>query len=246
MPWTWNPSALPSVSVLSASILALAIGSCREMQLHKTYTVLVDAGHGGRDVGAPAVVKGKFEKDVTLAVARMVAARLKVEAGYAAIMTRTADRYVSLLDRRKLITACKPDLVVSIHANSGPSKAHGASVYALNEAGKAIVVGRLVGHEGQRQDDEDLAYLMADLRQRQSTNKSFQVAYKIQSALRKRGSKSSMPLNANFALLKAPGIPSVLIECGFITNRYDAANLLDADGQTHIANSIVQAIIESK
>lgn len=210
----------------------------------RKFIVLIDAGHGGRDSGAPAVGRRRSEKEINLAVALLVAANLAGSGQITTIMTRTNDRYLSLIDRRRFIARCRPDLVVSIHADSGPKNVRGSSVYVLNGEGEAIVVNRM-WNKSRSQDGDELGYIMADLAQRGAINWSTYVATLIQSKLSSQQKASYQPKLANFALLKAPGVPSILVETGYVSNRNDLEMLLSPAGQRTVAKAISSSIIKA-
>jgi N-acetylmuramoyl-L-alanine amidase len=228
------------MAILAA--LALSVGQCVAPRKSSDFTVIVDAGHGGRDVGAPAVIPRKFEKEVTLAIATALAKQLSLRKGLAVIMTRATDRNLTLVQRRYIIESCSPDLVISIHADSGPSSAHGPSVYVLNDAGEAVVVSRLMRSSRSVDHDDDIAFILANLRQRGSMNYAYDMAVKIRTALGRGDGHPRAVKTANFALLKAPGVPSILIETGYVTNRRDADKLFDPNQQAIIANAIASSL----
>lgn len=228
--------------MLFLAAIAISVGQCVPARKPPGYTVIVDAGHGGRDVGAPAVMPRRYEKDVTLGIATALAKQLSLQRGLAVIMTRATDRNLSLVQRRRVISSCSPDLVISIHADSGPSSARGPSIYVLNDAGEAIVVSRLTRSGRSVDHDDDTAYILANISQRGSINFAYELASKIRTALGQEEGNLRAIKTANFALLKAPGVPSILVETGYVTNRSDANKLFDPNQQTLIANKISSAI----
>lgn len=204
--------------------------------------VVIDPGHGGRDSGALSTLHSAIEKDINLQIARKVSEELVRRRPIVVIMTRSSDSYLSLAHRRQIVSRCQPDMVISIHADSGPSTAEGAAVYALNEAGEAIVIERLARKRRKGNEGDDLPYIMANIQQRASINSAIVVGAEIQRELRRSGPVWTKPRAANFAMLKAPGVPSILVECGFITNPSDAKWLLSESGQRQIAKSIALPI----
>ena len=223
--------------------LALAVGRCIGPADPETFTVVVDPGHGGRDRGAYSTIAGRAEKQATLAIARRVASRIARGASVKVVLTRNDDRYLSLVARRSIIQSCHANLAVSIHADSGPGGASGASVYVLNEAGEAIVAERMAVAQRSHNADADTAYILANLQQRASINYAIPIALRIRSGIGGRDRADDRPSAANFALLKAPGVPSILVECGFLTNVRDAARLFDDEGQDAIARAITDPIL---
>jgi N-acetylmuramoyl-L-alanine amidase len=226
--------------------LAISVGQCVAPRKPSDFTVIVDAGHGGRDAGAPAIIPRKYEKEVTLAIATALSKQLSLRKGLAVVMTRATDRDVTLVQRRHIIRSCSPDLVISIHADSGPISARGPSVYVLNEAGEAVVVSRLMRSNRSVDHDEDTAFILANLRQRGSINFSFGLAAKIRTALGRGDGNLRAIKTANFALLKAPGVPSILVETGYVTNQFDANKLFDPNQQALIADAIASSIFPDR
>ncbi|RYF03726.1 MAG: N-acetylmuramoyl-L-alanine amidase [Oxalobacteraceae bacterium] len=223
--------------------LALSVGQCVVPRKSSDFVVVIDAGHGGRDVGAPAVIPRRYEKQVTLAIATALSKQLSRRKGLAVVMTRATDRNLTLVQRRQIIGSCSPNLVISIHADSGPSSARGPSVYVLNDAGEAVVVSRLMRSAQSAHHDDDTAYILANLRQRGSMNFAIELAVRIRSALGGADGKPRAIKTANFALLKAPGVPSILVETGYVTNRLDAEKLFNPNQQATIASEIAASIV---
>lgn len=226
--------------------LAISVGQCSARSKPSDFTVIVDAGHGGKDAGAPAIIPRMYEKQATLGIATALSKQLSLQKGLAVVMTRATDRDVTLMRRRQIIASCSPDLVISIHADSGQSSARGASVYVLNEAGEAVVVSRLMRSSRSVDHDNDTAYILANLRQRGSMNFAFELAAKIRTALGQGNGNLRAIKTANFALLKAPGVPSILVETGYVTNRFDADKLFDPNQQFLIANLIASAVLSDR
>ncbi|MEG3168357.1 N-acetylmuramoyl-L-alanine amidase [Sphingomonas sp. LB3N6] len=222
--------------------LAISVGQCTTPRRASDFTVVVDAGHGGRDVGASAIIPGKYEKQVTLAIAAALSKKLALRKGLSVVMTRATDRNLTLGQRRQIIGSCTPDLVISVHADSGPSSASGPSVYVLNDAGEAIVVSRLMRSARSVDHDDDTAFILANLSQRGSMNFAVQLAVKIRAALGRGDANPRAIKTANFALLKAPGVPSILVETGYVTSRIDATRLFDTNHQALIADAIASSI----
>lgn len=230
--------------MLAALAMSLLVGHCAEPVARSMFSVVVDAGHGGRDGGAYSTALDRPEKDATLAIATLVAHRLGSSKQVVVIMTRADDRYLSLAARQRIIRSCAPDLVVSIHADSGPPAARGAAVFLLNEQGQAIVVDRMISSTRDDADDE-LSYILADIRQRASINYVVPIASQIQLAIGARVGSGGSLRSANLALLKVPGTPSLLIECGFVSNSADAVDLFTSEGQARIAGAIAAPILDA-
>jgi N-acetylmuramoyl-L-alanine amidase len=230
--------------VIGVLAMSLLIGHCASPVARPAFTVVVDAGHGGRDGGAYSSAGGRPEKEATLAIATSVARKLGSSKQIVVIMTRADDRYLSLVARQRIIRSCEPDLVISIHADSGPPAVRGAAVFLLNEQGQAVVVDRMMSRTRKDADDE-LSFILADIRQRQSINYVAPIASQIQLAIGPRIGRGGLPRFANLALLKVPGTPSLLIECGFVSNSADAVDLFTSEGQDRIAGAIAAPILDA-
>lgn len=225
------------------------------------FLVVVDAGHGGPDngmsgpIGSPSKI---YEKDITLAVAKKLAAELK-DAGVDVLMTRTTDTLIALHDRGKIANRAGADLFVSVHVNAAnmrwqnPGAARGYETYFLSEA-KTEDARRVeqmeneaVKYEGEAAVDNDgLNFILKDMKQNESFRESSMLADYVQRELGRihpgpdRGVKQ-----ANFAVLRTSFVPagSVLIEIGFGTNRAEAAYISSAARQQELAAAIARSLI---
>jgi len=220
--------------------------------------VMIDAGHGGKDVGATpsagdGVPAGGYEKDITLAIARATAAALNKSGQVRALLTRDDDRFIPLGGRVAIARRAKADLFVSIHADSAPNlQARGASVYTLSETASDAVAARLAARENQADiiagvnlgvDAPGVGDIMIDLARRDTLNRSVVFAETLQNALEARiGFRGEFHHFAGFYVLKAPDVPSVLLETGYISNNDDARLLFSQSGQAAIAQGIAQAV----
>ncbi len=218
--------------------------------------VAVDAGHGGKDVGARGP-HGLYEKTATLAIAKRLAALIDKQPGMKAMLTRTGDYYVPLEKRFEIARAHKADLFVSIHANSCPRHcdARGASVWVLSTHGKQSEASKwlartenasdLIGGDGVSLDDKShtLAAVLLDLSQGASMQASKQVGHDVLGAL-----KGIIPLykprvqHANFVVLRSPDVPSILVETAFISNRHDERLLRSPGYRGKMAEAILKGV----
>jgi N-acetylmuramoyl-L-alanine amidase len=210
------------------------------------YVVVIDAGHGGLDPGAlsPIVPHGE-EKAVTLAIALAVRDRLRGTHGVHVVLTRNRDRFLSLVARRNIGETNHADLFLSIHADSASdSSAGGASLYTLREDGRLVVVERMATSDRAGVNlDADTVSVLEDLRQRGAMNSSAGFAATLAIKLSRVTAMRSQPrLSAHFAVLKAEGVPAVLLETGYLTNEHDAALLFSNTGRKTIAKAIADAI----
>ena len=217
------------------------------------YTVVLDPGHGGRDGGAVGR-GGTREKVVTLAFARAMAEHLRA-AGVRVHLTRDGDRSLRLADRVAAAREHRADLFVSLHADSiRHRKLRGASVYTLSDEASDEVAaslaegeGRsdvLAGFSGEMGDDQGVADILIDLMRRET--ETFSTAF-AKHAVRSLGQSTRMIRNphrsANFRVLRAPDVPSVLVELGYLSNRKDERQLADPEWRDRIARALADAIV---
>lgn len=215
--------------------------------------IAVDAGHGGEDPGARGPT-GLLEKDVALAMARRLAALINAEPGMQAILTRDGDYYLGLRQRVEIARRAQADLFVSVHANAfrDPSL-RGSSVYVLSNRGASSEHARLLAQRENASDliggiqisakDDDLASVLIDLSQSATLEASFDVAGRILRALSQINPLQKTTVQqAGFMVLKAPDIPSVLVETAFITNPEEERLLRHPRHQERFARSMLQGI----
>lgn len=215
-------------------------------------TVMLDAGHGGADPGAIGK-GGVIEKKVVLAVARTVKKLLETDARYKVVMTRDRDIFLRLRERVRRGREAKADLFVSIHADSHPNAGvSGASLYTLSETASDAEAARLARAENKAdliggvelEDEPQEVYdILLDLAQRETKNQSSAAADDLLFALAANQPLLRRPKrSAGFAVLKAPDVPSVLIELGFLSNPTDAKRLGKPEGRDRIAAAIAEGV----
>ena len=210
--------------------------------------IAVDAGHGGVDPGAIGH-GGTREKDVTLAIARDLAARIDTEPGMRAVLTRDRDDFLELRERIQRARAARADMFVSIHADSIADRSvSGASVYILSvhgassEAAKELAEGQnaadLMG--GVHLDEVGAAApVVLDLVQQEAIGLSATAAERVVSALERVGEvRRAQVQRAGFVVLKSPYIPSMLIETAYISNPAEERRLRNPDQQVRLADAI--------
>lgn len=211
-------------------------------------TIVIDAGHGGRDPGAIGA-SGLREKDVVLWSALRLRDLLEARGRYHVVLTRDGDVYLSLEQRLRLARAAHADLFISLHADSAPNpRTQGASVYTLSETG-GDRARRIMDREDWDMDLGDaprtglVGDILIDLAQRETTNRSARFAQTVISTF-----NGQVPLvtnthrNAGFYVLLAPDVPAVLIELGFLTNAMDEARLGSATQRTQSMRLLAGAI----
>ena len=213
-------------------------------------TVMLDPGHGGEDPGAIGK-RGSQEKNVTLAVARRLKARIDAEPNMRAVLTRDGDYFVPLNVRVQKARRVRADLFVSIHADAWiKPDARGSSVFVLSEKGASSSAARwlankenaadLIGGINTRVKDPYLARTLLDLSQTATSTHSLKLGKALlgELALINRLHKPQVE-QAGFAVLKAPDIPSVLVETAFISNPEEELRLVDEDYQEKMAEAIL-------
>jgi N-acetylmuramoyl-L-alanine amidase len=215
--------------------------------------IAVDAGHGGEDPGAIGK-NGTREKDVVLAIARELAAKINAEPGMKAILTRGGDYFVPLRDRMRRARAQQADLFVSIHADSIRDRSiDGSSVYILSQRGATDEASRwlaerenasdLIGGVSLDDKGDVLASVLLDLSQSASLNASQVAAERVLHELTLAGEVRKHEVQqARFVVLKSPDIPSMLVETAYISNPQEELRLRTAAHQAKLAAAIHQGV----
>lgn len=215
--------------------------------------IAIDAGHGGEDPGA--IGPGRiYEKRVVLAIAKELEKLLKKEPGFQPFMVRTGDYYIGLRERTAKARKANADFFVSIHADAfkHPS-AHGSSVFVLSERGATSEAARwladkenesdLIGGVSLEDKEDHLAMTLLDLSMTAKRNSSVQIGSGI---LKQMGKVSRLHKKqveeAAFVVLKAPDMPALLVETGFISNPGEAKKLSGRNYQKKMANAIFTGV----
>ncbi len=215
--------------------------------------VVLDAGHGGIDTGTSSA-DGLHEKDLVLDVVQRVKKALQARGRYKVYLTRDDDTYIPLGQRVRIARSYDADLFVSIHADSNPNPSvYGASVYTLSEAGSDKEAAALAAKENQSDiiagvdlsnEDTPVASILIDLAQRDTMNRSSRFAETA--VMQLRNATDILPRqphrSAAFAVLKAPDVPAVLIELGYLSNASDAGQMGTARWRNSVAEAIAGAI----
>jgi N-acetylmuramoyl-L-alanine amidase len=227
--------------------LTLASAPVKAAPLRLKKVIVIDAGHGGKDPGSLGA--NVYEKDVTLAAAKALKARLERTGRFQVVLTRETDTFVPLEARVQVARRADADLFISMHADSGPdTSTRGASVYTLSEKGtervglvldkndwlmKANLPGR----------DRAVSQILLDLSQRATKNRSAAFAQLLlanvgeETPLLRRSHR-----DAGFIVLLAPDVPAVLLEMGFITNPDDEALLTTKSSRNRLVNAVADSI----
>lgn len=218
----------------------------------KTHLVVVDPGHGGIDPGAISL-GGHYEKDVTLATAQELARQLEATKRYRVQLTRSDDEFIALQDRVARARAAKGELFLSIHADALPNQAiRGASVFTLSEKASDREAAELAARENKAdliagidlsRHEPVVSEILFDLARRQTNNLSIRLARDLVGELgREVKLLNNSHRSAGFAVLKAPDIPSALVEIGCLSNKQEDKLLQQASYQRKLANGLVRSI----
>jgi len=216
--------------------------------------IVVDPGHGGIDSGTKSG-SGQDEKDVVLAFGVMLRDRLEKTGKYRVAMTRSDDTFIPLDERVRFARAHKASLFISIHADSIPrseGQAEGASVYTLSAHASDAEAARLAEVENKSDviagvdlssEPNDVANILIDLAQRETKAFSLQFAHDLVGEFKATTRLHMHPLkSAGFIVLKAPDVPSVLVELGYMSTKDDLVHLMSADWRARTADSLVHAV----
>ena len=211
--------------------------------------IIIDPGHGGNDPGALGHNKA-YEKHVTLAIAKELRKQLLSTGRYRVLLTRETDIFIKLKDRVKFARNHKGDLFVSLHADSIKRKnVRGTSIYTISKKAsdsqtaalaKKENQADLIGGVGLNVEDEQVAFILGDFLMNETMNQSKFLANTVVKKLKINGIRTleNPHRYAGFAVLKAPDIPSILIETGFMSNRKEAKLLKQKSHQQNISRAI--------
>ncbi len=214
--------------------------------------VVIDPGHGGKDPGA--VSGGRREKDVVLALAHAVKDRLIEEGGIRVALTREDDTFLVLQERPEIARRMNADLFISLHADSAGEvdTAYGASVYTLSREASSEAAARFANRENSadllngvvvKNQSDPVNDILVELSQRrvQQTSREFGELIEREGKGKHRF-HSQTQRSAALAVLRAPDVPAVLFEVGFLTNAQDAQQLSSQEGQDRFAQFLARSI----
>ncbi len=244
-----EPGALPPLQSSPAPAPS-ALPADEQRSIDRLVVVAIDPGHGGEDPGAIGPT-GLREKDVVLAVALKLRDRLNSVPGMRAMLTRDADFFVPLHERVRKARRVQADLFVSIHADAFfTPDARGASVFALSETGATSAAARWMANKENAADgvggvnlaavkDAQVLRAMADMSTTAQIRDSLRIGREVLTLIGKVGALHKRSVEqAGFAVLKAPDIPSILVETAFISNPDEEARLRDSDYQDKLVEAL--------
>ncbi|MDG2108147.1 MAG: N-acetylmuramoyl-L-alanine amidase [Woeseiaceae bacterium] len=223
-----------------------------EYRSGRDIVIAVDAGHGGYDPGA--IGRRSKEKDLNLAISKELARRIDAEPGMQALLIRSSDVFVELRDRIAKARKNNADLFISIHADAfHDSRVNGASVFALNLKGANDEATRQlerretapvnVGGVSLHDYDEVVASVLLDISQKESLSVSLDVGAKVSREMSKVAKMHSKEVKQKSLLvLKAPDMPSILVETGFISNASEEKKLINKKHQARLASAVLAGI----
>jgi N-acetylmuramoyl-L-alanine amidase len=246
--------AVPATAVVAAGAVADTTGTTKAAEPPDTRPVVViDPGHGGIDNGTQA--GGESEKNLVLGFALALRDRVEKAGKYRVVMTRTDDTFIPLADRVRLARTQSAALFVSIHADALPRRegdAQGATIYTLSEKASDAEAERLaelenkadaIGGVNLTEEPTDVADILIDLAQRETRTFSNRFARLLKNEMKTTVRMHKHPLkSAGFRVLKAPDVPSVLIELGYVSNKSDLEHLVSDHWRSKTVGSVAQAI----
>ncbi|MBB6612302.1 N-acetylmuramoyl-L-alanine amidase [Pontibacter sp. Tf4] len=247
------------VSVLALIFFLLSSNRLEYRKDYKVRTVVIDAGHGGKDNGC----NGKFshEADVALKLALQVGELIEQNLpDVKVVYTRKTDTFVELIDRAGIANKNNADLFISIHLNAGPPAAFGTETYTMGlhtSKGNLDVAKRensVILHEDNYKENyggfdpnSPQSHILFTLHQSAYMDNSLRFAQKVENEFKTRVGRSSRGVKqAGFLVLWKSYMPSVLIECGFLTNATEEKFLNDKTGQSYMASGIYRAFKDYK
>jgi len=227
--------------------------------------IVIDAGHGGVDAGAIGRGSNTPEKEVTFDFCKKLAAKLEATARYRIVMTRNSDVFVSLDDRAALAVKAKADLLISIHADALDPKrlgvkalkeVRGGTIYTLSEEAsdeqakviaqnenKADVQAGVASEQAAPVVSEEIASILNDLENRFKKNRSSAIAHYLIDHMKEKMKFNIRPQrSANFRVLKAHGVPAVLIELGYLSNEDDEKLLISEEWRATTSSVLGEAV----
>ena len=214
--------------------------------------VVIDPGHGGIDPGAVSR-RGTEEKTIVLEFARELRKQLRKSGKYEVVMTRNEDTFLSLRDRVRIARKHQADLFIAVHADSVRGRrARGATIYTVSEKASDREAEELARKENRSDiiagvdlasENDDITGILIDLAQRETNNHSLFFAKKMLQQVKGVARMNARPLrSAGFRVLKAPDVPSVLFELGYLSSRDDERYLTSGQWQRRTAAALAQAV----
>lgn len=252
---------------LSFSLLIVMVGGVSHplnLQKFSLNTIVIDAGHGGHDPGCISYGKDIYEKDICLRIAKKLGNQIQDSMpGVKVVYTRTTDKFVPLWQRAQIANNNNADLFISVHCNAHPEQSlHGTETYVMGlhkTQGNLEVSKRensaIMLEENYEENKEyggfdpesDEAYIILSLYQSAYRNQSLNLASTFQKTVEAKKIRKNLGVKeAGFLVLWKTAMPAILVETGFLTNPDEKKYLVSDAGQTKIAQSIFESLLEYK
>jgi N-acetylmuramoyl-L-alanine amidase len=248
-----RPELKPAIADATVAIPAEPVTPKPAAPVDSRPVIVIDPGHGGLDNGTQSGTEN--EKTVVLGFGLALRDRIEKSGKYRVVMTRTDDTFIPLADRVKIARNQSAALFVSIHADALPrheGDAQGATIYTLSDRGSDAEAERLaeaenkadaIGGVNLTEEPTEVADILIDLAQRETRTFSNRFARILMGEMKTTARMHKNPLkSAAFKVLKAPDIPSVLVELGYVSNKTDMENLLSDNWRSRTAGAMAQAI----
>jgi N-acetylmuramoyl-L-alanine amidase len=247
---TWVQTAALGLKGAGAASAETTVDSAAD----GVFTIAIDAGHGGIDTGATGARTRTPEKDITLAFAVVLTDLLNKEQGVKAFLTRRNDTFLSLSERVTLARQGGADLFISLHADTlGQKNIRGATVYTLSDTASDRMAAALAARENLSDElagfsidsgPPEVADILLDLARRETQAFSISLARRVVDSFDGQiGLINNPHRHAGFQVLRAPDIPSILLELGFLSNEEDEKLLLDEAWRAKVAGHLVEAVM---
>jgi N-acetylmuramoyl-L-alanine amidase len=249
-----QPQLRPAIAD-TADTTASAATSQNQNTADRRPVIVIDPGHGGIDNGTQA--DGQSEKTLVLAFGLALRERIAKSGKYRVVMTRSDDTFIPLDERVKIAREQSAALFVSIHADSLPRRegdAQGATIYTLSDKASDVEAARLaemenkadaIGGVNLKEEPTEVADILIDLAQRETRTFSNRFAHLLASEMKNSARMYKHPLkSAGFRVLKAPDVPSVLVELGYVSNKSDLEHLVSENWRSKNVGAMTQAIDE--
>jgi len=248
-----RPELKPAIADASVAVPMEAVAPPKPATSDSRPVIVIDAGHGGIDNGTQA--SGESEKNIVLGFALALRDRIETSGKYRVVMTRTDDTFIPLDDRVKIARNQSASLFVSIHADAlprGEGDAQGATIYTVSDKASDAEAEKLaeaenradaIGGVNLTEEPTDVADILIDLAQRETRTFSNRFARLLMGEMKHTVRMHKHPLkSAGFRVLKAPDVPSVLVELGYVSNKGDLEHLVSDNWRSRTVGSMAQAI----
>jgi N-acetylmuramoyl-L-alanine amidase len=250
-----RPELRPGIAEANAAVARAEAPAAPPSPPDKRPVVVIDPGHGGVDNGTQAGGGDIMEKNLVLGFGLALRDRIEKSGKYRVVMTRTDDTFIPLGDRVKIARSEAAALFVSIHADAlprGEGDAQGATIYTLSDKASDSEAERLADAENKSDaiggvsladEPTEVADILIDLVQRETKTFSNRFARVLMGEMKNTVRMHKHPLkSAGFRVLKAPDVPSVLVELGYVSNKGDLEHLVSENWRNRTVGSIAQAI----